>query len=284
MATILRIGLFVFLVVSACLALTTWAVPVETAQQWAAVRTQSSAGANAANAGLVEAVWWFVRMISVVVLGLSAVAFRRRAGVARFVANAFTELVGATEVTRDGSAPGQRRSWQSCALRGFIAAWLALAVYHGASAVWDRLKDWPVYRFQSSSEFPPNMSGADYQVLRFLEAETPPGSRIVFLSDQRLYLLSYYLLPRRLFQPMPEGSEWAGDRFSKTYRLSTVDRSELQRLNPDYVVEYVEVMPCARTDELPIDSRGFVFPARHIDGRPGNFQVLLYPYAALVAP
>ena len=272
------------LAVSGCLALSTWAVPVETAQQWASEWTESSADAGVPNAGLVEAVWWFVRLTSVVILAFAVVAFRRRAGVARFIAIAFEELLIATKSSLDKARADRSVCWKGFLLRGFMAAWLVLAVYHGANAVWMRLNEWPVYRWQSSSEFPPNMSSADYQVLRFLEAETPPGSRIVFLSDQRLYLLSYYLLPRRLFQPMPDDSEWLGDRFSAAYQLGNVDRTELQRLNPDYVVEYVEVTPGTNTDDLPIDSRGFVFPAQRIDGRPGIFRVVLYPYAALVTP
>ena len=128
---------------------------------------------------------------------------------------------------------------------GICLAWGGLAMIHFVGAIDKRTRDWPVYRLNSGAQVLPNISDSNRMVIRYLSQVTPEDARILVLSDQKLFFLSYYLLPRRLYHPMHPEAEFVipqpdQQRPLAAYRVSDLDDEYLSRINPDYVLEYFE--------------------------------------------
>ena len=87
------------------------------------------------------------------------------------------------------------RTLRTGVVRLLVASWLALGIYQLGCSVNRRLWDWPVYQLKAGQTILPNISDTNREVIRYVAGETPPNARILVLSDQKLFFLSYYLLP-----------------------------------------------------------------------------------------
>lgn len=167
------------------------------------------------------------------------------------------------------------------ALRLFVTAWLGLAVYHAGLSIQRRLWEWPVYRLDAGEVILPNISDSNRDVIRYLEAATKPDSRIYIVSDQKLFFLSYYLLPRRLYHPTHPDSEFVipqahNQRQLAAYRLQELSPAQIARVKPDYVLQYFESPPYFQDEDLEQDSSWIQFQRsrRGRDWRPPFFVAL----------
>ncbi len=225
-----------------------WLLPVEVAQSWAVSRAGrdefSQFEAFVASAATV----WLVRWAATVGVLILSVCWLKRRWVVSFLVKVLIEFwqAAAPRSTRDVSSGARGVDLiRSAVSRVFIVAWLVLAVYHAGSSVQRRLWDWPVYRLHAGRTVLPNISDTNRDVIRYLESATPAGSKILILSDQKLYFLSYYLLPRRLYHPVHPDSEFViaqpyNQRQLAAYRLEDLNPDHIERLQPDYILEYFE--------------------------------------------
>jgi hypothetical protein len=152
---------------------------------------------------------------------------------------------GWAQVTDVESGTTGTRSWRSLIVRGFCIAWGILALGHFGHATMECLTNWPYYRFKSGVEVLPNISDSNRLVIRYLMNSTAPNARIFVASDQKLYFLSYYLLPRRLYYQSHPESEFVIpqphlQRYMPAYPLAEIDPKTIERIAPDYVLEYFE--------------------------------------------
>jgi hypothetical protein len=237
MKAVLRIALFAFVIAGLVGAGYFWAVPVEVAQGWALQNAPSDPLAQFEAAGRREAVWWLGR-VACPLLALAAVwALGRADRIARLSRSVARGLWNATAVADSPLS--------SIVLRAVVGCWIILAGAHCVHGVRQRIADWPVYRLRSGPEVLPNISQSNRDVIRYLEAMTPPEAKILVLSDQKLFFLSYYLRPRQLFHPMHPKSEFViplahGERPLAAYRLDELSSEYVGQLDPDYVLEYFE--------------------------------------------
>ena len=250
-----------------------WLLPVEVAQSWAvgwAGRDEfSQFEAFVASSATV----WFVRWSATVGVLILSVGWMKRRWLVPFLAKALAEFWQAAASRTTRAVPGSScrvDSIRTTLSRVFIVAWLVLAVYHAGSSVQRRLWDWPVYRLHAGRTVLPNISDTNRDVIRYLESATPAGSKILVLSDQKLYFLSYYLLPRRLYHPTHPDSEFViaqpyNQRQLAAYRLEDLSPDHVQRLQPDYIVEYLEGAHFTRGRDLERDRNWLTFQ-RHRHG------------------
>jgi hypothetical protein len=165
-----------------------------------------------------------------------------------------------------------------------VAAWLIIAMTQFGDGVVQRMRDWKSYGLVSGRTSLPNLSDTNYLVIRYVEEATPPDARILVLSDQKLFFLSYYLLPRRLYHPMHPDSEFViplanGERQLAAYTRADLPPHYLDELQPDYVLEYFEgdafVDPARVREDL--EWLRFLGQGQIINERP-KIQVILRPY------
>jgi hypothetical protein len=258
---IMRGGLLAVWCAVMLLAGAAWLLPVEVAQSWAVGRAGSDEFSRFEAFVASGATVWFVRWAATIGAVILAVCWWKRRVFVSFAA-------GVLDAFWQGTAPSPTRSTaqaslgdrvRSAVLRVFIVGWLMLAVYHAGASIQRRLWDWPVYRLHAGQTVLPNISDTNRDVIRFLEASTPPGAKILVLSDQKLYFLSYYLLPRRLYHPVHPDSEFViaqpyNQRQLAAYRLEDLSPEHLQRLQPDFVLEYFEGTAFTRGRDLEQDA------------------------------
>ena len=250
------------------IALTVWILPLEVAQGWAVDRAGNDEFARHeafdASAVALQFVRWASTASAVI---LATVWMKRRAMVPR-LAKILTEFWHAAmpgHLSPDNTS--RRNVIQAFVSRLFIVAWLMLALYHLGFSIQRRLWDWPVYRWLAGHTVLPNISASNREVIRYLSAKTPAGSRILILSDQKLFFLSYYLLPRRLYHPTHPDSEFViaqpyNQRQLAAYRLQDLSPDQIDRLKPDYVLEYFEGMPYTQGEDLYRDPEWIDFEQR----------------------
>lgn len=241
--TLLLAAVAALVIASACV----WLVPVESVQQQAFEAAGSDVWDRFEAMGRAEAFWWLLRVVLPVLCAVCAVALRRIHAATGWMHSVLCDFAAVT-----GNSPGEpeesagsRRRFATILARVFLAGWLALALFHFGAGIWQRICDWPYYRTASGADVLPNMSQSNRDVIRYLQTTTGPNSRVLVVSDQRLYFLSYYLLPRRLFHPMHPQSEFEIPMAHQTrqlaaYRLEDLDADYLGAIDPDYVLEYFE--------------------------------------------
>lgn len=148
--------------------------------------------------------------------------------------------------------------WRTAALRIALLVWSVTAVAHLAHAIDQRVTDSAYFGWRPGTSVLPNMSASNVEVIRYVEQATPPGSKILVLSDQKLFFLSYYLLPRKLYHRLHPDSEHViakehQQRALACYRWEDLDPEWVAQLQPDYVLEYYEhpanVSPSRRADD-----------------------------------
>jgi len=254
-----------------------WMVPVDVAQNRALQSAPDDTYAQFKIAGETEALWWFLRASCSALLLVSLIAARNDRRVARFLQSLISDLKSAT--SRPGCPTPEMpagstfsASFHASICRTLIAAWLLLALVHFGNSLWRRMQDWPVYRTRSGAEVLPNISQSNRDVIRYVKQATPPGARILVLSDQKLFFLSYYLFPRRLIHPMHPESEFTiplpfQQRQLAAYQLADLDPAYRKRVAADYVLEYFEGRGNVDPARTTADARWIAFERREHGSR-----------------
>lgn len=219
-----------------------WFLPIDVVQSWAYERAPDNDFQRFEAIGHAEFVCWLLRIVGPLLLIMALLAWRDLSRVAGFLSDAWNGLLTVTRMGADSSI-GSR--WRTVIVRVFLVAWSLLAIGHFADALRQRMRDWPYYRFRSGVQVLPNISDSNRDVIRYLKQATPENARILIVSDQKLFFLSYYLLPRRLYHKMHPGSEHVIpkehlQRQLATYKLADLDQETLRRIAPDYILEYME--------------------------------------------
>jgi hypothetical protein len=226
------------------------------------------------------------------VAALSLLAVRNSSRLGAFLKKAWCGLGRATAV---GGSPGttphrpaSRSVAATFAFRSSLVAGTLLAAVQWADGVQTRLREWPVYRLRAGVDVLPNMSESNRDVIRYLQTVTPADARILVVSDQKLFFLSYYLSPRRILHKMHPASEHVvpqpnQQRQLPAYRLDELTASDIERLHPDYVLEYFEGPGFVEPDRLLQDRQWIAF-LRERRADPAyvpSCNVILRPFAEL---
>ena len=280
-----------------------WLLPLEVVQAWAVNRAPADDFSRFEAFSASTAATWFVRWSSTGVgLALCMAYIRHRIAVP-FLTQGLTEFwrltnldpagmlvtTAPTQIERD-AVTANRPSWRgwmnSSVLRLFIVGWMLLALIQLGASLQRRLWDWPVYGLRSGNAVLPNISDSNREVIRYLQEVTPPGARILVLSDQKLFFLSYYLLPRRVYHPAHPDSEFViaqpfNQRPMAAYRWEEIDQQRIDHLNPDFILEYFEGASFLAGSDLNQDSNWLAFQKRRRgpDWRP-QYLVSLRPYSS----
>jgi hypothetical protein len=260
-----------------------WAIPLDVIQSRAVERAGDDPFARFEALGQAEALTWLLRTTLPIGLVLFWPSPRRGARVARWLS---IVAEGCGQAT--GGEPADSRATASrndaWVLRVFCLGWAGLAVMHFAGAVDQRTRDWPYYRLNSGAAVLPNISESNRMVIRYLSRATPEDARILILSDQKLFFVSYYLLPRRVYHPMHPEAEFVipqpdQQRPLPAWRLSDVDETYVAGLDVDYVVEYFEGPDYVDDDRLLEDADWVSFARewRHDAEYVPPFNVVLRP-------
>lgn len=291
-------------------ALLMWLIPIEVFQSWAVDRAHQDDFSRFEAFGGATIATWFVRWLA---SGMALVLFgvwTRRDAVAPVLAVVAKEFWTAAApradrpvrmATESGNVSVRTSAertegsgvWsriQTAIPRLIVLGWFVLAVAHFWTSAQRRMWDWPVYRFKPGREILPNISDTNREVIRYLEAATPPGARILVLSDQKLFFLSYYLLPRRLYHPTHPDSEFViaqpfNQRQLAAYRLHEIDPERVRNLRPDFILNYFEGEKYISGQDLKQDRNWLAFQARRFgpDWRP-QILVDLRPYSPGATP
>lgn len=220
-----------------------WFLPMDVVQDWAYQLAPSDDLRRMEAISHAEFLCWLLRIVLPLLMLATCHAWYDFDNTARGLSDAVGGLLA---VTRETAAIGESHSrWRTVVLRGLLVVWCGLAAMHFADSLRQRVRDWPYYRFRSGDRVLPNISGSNVEVIRYLQQATPAHARILVVSDQKLFFLSYYLLPRRLYHKMHPDSEHVIpkenlQRQLATYRLADLDESFIRRIAPDYILEYFE--------------------------------------------
>lgn len=208
-----------------------WMISAEMAENWAYARTGETISLLQARVTL-----WAVRAggpCAALLLGWALFRWERTEQALR------AAVRGGLEATR------LQRPAATWLCRAACVAWLALAAQHWGLAAGRSLHDWQLYDWSSGDDVLPNMSDSNWLVIRYLQHATPENARILVVSDQKLFFLAYYLLPRRVFHKMHPDAEHVvpqphQQRQLPAYRLSDLAPEDVAALRPDFVLEYFE--------------------------------------------
>lgn len=218
-----------------------WLMPIEFFQTWSIERANPDQYSQFAAQERAFAAVVFLRILLPVIAILTIMGFYFYARLVIFVTHCGSAISALTLIKNNE----KRDTTRTYLLRILLISWFSLGLFHYAEGVGRRLEDWPWYHFLSGPANMPNISESNREVIRFLKEATPEDSRILVLSDQKLFFLSYYLLPRKLFHPLHPESEFVlpkefQQRQLKAYRRSDLDEDYIARISPDYILEYYE--------------------------------------------
>lgn len=256
-----------------------WLIPIQVVQSWAVDRAHNDEFSRFEAYEAATATVWLLRIAMTFCATLMAVLGIYRNRVVPTLTHAATEFWRVSALI---IVPGS--SLRAYGSRLIVVAWLLMAVWQAGTSVQRRLWEWPVYRLLSGQAVLPNISSSNREVIRYVEAATPPGSRILVLSDQKLFFLSYYLLPRRLYHPTHPDSEFViaqahNERQLAAYRYDEVPVERIQRVNPDFILEYFEGADFLKGEDLNQDPNWIRFQrGRHGPGWRSLYLVRLRPY------
>ncbi|MEZ6067038.1 MAG: hypothetical protein R3B90_15365 [Planctomycetaceae bacterium] len=166
---------------------------------------------------------------------------------------------------------------------GLAAIWAVLAVQHGVAAIHDRARDWAYFGTRSGDEVLPNISFENRDVIRYVRESTPKDARIFVYSDQKLFFLSYYLLPRRLHHRMHPEAEFVIPRPGQERPLPAWQPGDLTPAvvtasDPDYILQYFEGPDFVDESQLGGDPQWVAF------WRSRQQQRTLPPYRVALTP
>jgi len=283
-----RTGLAACLVIVAAVVALAWLLPIEYFQALALERAGQDAYRQFEAVGRAEAAGWVVRCLGPVLLLLGIGAWRRSAEIVERFQAAGRGFLRATQLENRSST---KRPWATTVYRGLLAGWLLVAAGQWCAALNQRLTDWPYYRFRSGPDMLPNISDSNRDVIRYLRESTPPDAKILVASDQKLFFLSYYLLPRRIYHRVHPDSEFVipqpnQERRLAAYRLEDLDPEWIRELKPDYLLEYFEHPDSIDRTRVMDDPRWVEFLRQtHRDPkRIPNYIVRLQPMAREPSP
>ena len=232
--------------ISVCLSLAVWLIPVDVIKVRAFDQAPEESFAQFEAVGKAEAIWWMLRVSSAGATLFFMYTWRRRIAAAGFMSGLIEDVFDL--LRRKTSSGKSQKSLPGIVVwvRGTsIVAMLGLACIHQIHGMSKRASDWPYYRLNNGDEILPNISDSNRAVIRYLRTATPEQSRILVVSDQKLFFLSYYLLPRHLLHHMHPDAEHLIPRKNQerqlaAYRLSDLPATLLREQRPDYVLEYFE--------------------------------------------
>ncbi len=250
-------ALSVFATIATLLVIVAWFLPVEVFQNWAFEYAVDDSYRRFEAVGQAEAFCWVVRIVGpIMVFGAMRLLRNRDSAVKSFQMTwqgflRATEILETSRVDPAISLPElkpQRLSFnrvKSWCLRGMLLLWMAFAVVQFGQSASRRTAEWPYYKFRSGGVVLPNISESNRDVIRYVKERTPPNSRILVVSDQKLYFLSYYLRPRGIYHRVHPDSAFViaqphQERWMPAYRLNELDPEWICQLRPDFILEYFE--------------------------------------------
>jgi hypothetical protein len=260
-ATLLAGGMTAGLTSLAAVVGWSWVMPIEYFQDLAFQASVQDPYRQFEAIGRSEAACWLVRLLGPIGVLAILLVLQKRVLVGHFLHQVVAEAI---EATTSGESAIVPKRVASIILRAALCSWFLFAGWQWAGAIDHRLTDWPYYRFRSGSEVLPNISDANRHVIRYVRASTPPESRIFVVSDQKLFFLSYYLLPRRIYHKTHPESEFViplahQERKLAAYRLEDLDASWISEGRFDYVLEYFEYPDAAFKDRVLDDAEWIRF-------------------------
>lgn len=237
-----------------------WIFPIEVAQSWAIDRAPDDEFLRYEASSAAEASVWMVRCVaSTGFLAISLLWWRQRWAIP-FLERLFEEFWKII-------APPGAGFVVSTICRLMVFAWIGLAIVHSGMSLQRRLWEWPVYQLLPGRTILPNISDSNRDVIRYVSLMTPPGARIFVVSDQKLYFLSYYLLPRRIYHVTHPDSEFViaqadNQRPLAAYRVEDLSPGQIDRLRPDYLLRYFEGTRFLERQNLLQDSSWVAYQRR----------------------
>lgn len=263
---ILGIGV---LIASLLITAIVWFLPADVFKNWAYEWSEMDDFRRFEAIGQAEFACWVTRVIAPLIGIVAWRVLRRLPWNAALIADSFAGVWRATKI--DGNM-GMLPRWQSFLFRSFCLLWIVITLGHDWQALKDCATNWAYFQFRSGAQVLPNISDSNRAVIRYLLQVTPPGSRIFVASDQKLYFLSYYLLPRRLYHKFHPASEFVipqahQQRRMEAYQLAEIDRETIARVAPDYILEYFEQPDFVDRTRLHDDQTWLAF-FRYDEGNP----------------
>ncbi|WP_298865861.1 hypothetical protein [uncultured Gimesia sp.] len=260
MSLLVRMILIMLAIVSVPGLVFVWLMPIDFFQSWMIERAGPDHYSQFAAHEQASAAIVFLRILLplIAIFTFAGVYFHAR--LVKFVTHCKIAVFEQTLIKQEEKQDGNR----TLLFRSLLLVWFGLALFHFGKGVERRLEDWPWYHFHSGPSIMPNISESNRDVIRFLKEATDENSRILVLSDQKLFFLSYYLLPRKLFHLIHPESEFVipkeyQQRQLKAYRLSDLDEAYLARIAPDYILEYYEGDDYLEKERLREDPRWMQF-------------------------
>ncbi len=226
-----------------------WLIPTEVIQTWAVQRVNpTDAYAQFEALGIAEAVQWAARWLGLGLAAVFMVFWRLRTSAAPWIEGAirgFWRVTAPMPQVQSGEQATLRFSLAvSIVKRVALLSVFLLSLTHWGAAIRQRFRDWPYYRFNGGDQILPNMSESNREVIRYLRTATPDHSRILVVSDQKLFFLSYHLRPRQLFHRMHPEAEHLIPRANQARQLAAFRLEDLPpdvwECHPEYVLEYFE--------------------------------------------
>ena len=245
-----------------CLTIAVWLIPVDVVKLRAYDAAPPEPFAQFEAVGRAEALWWFFRIVAVLGTIATGYALYYRIETAQFIAGLIDDVLIMLN-PKAGSDTRLLRHRAVLMIRCFsIIAMVTLACFHQVHGINQQTKDWAYYELADGDATLPNISESNRAVIRYLRAATPDDSRIFVVSDQKLFFLSYYLLPRQIVHRMHPSAEHLIPRKNQerqlaAYRLSDLPDDLLAKQRPDFVLEYFEGSEYVQPERAMEDS-GFL--------------------------
>ncbi len=267
MSLLVRTILILLLITSIPGLVFVWLMPTEFFQSWMIERATPDQFSQFAAHEQAEAIVVFLRILLPLIAIFTAAGFFFLTPVTHFFTHCGHVISEQTLINREGRRDAKR----TILFRLLLLVWFSLGMVHFAGGVSRRIEDWPWYHFHAGPTILPNISESNRDVIRFLKETTENDARILVLSDQKLFFLSYYLLPRKLFHPLHPESEFVipkafQQRQLKAYRLADLDPDYISQIAPDYILEYYEGSDYLEKDRLEEDPRWL----QYLQNRYGN--------------
>lgn len=237
-----------------------WILPIEVAQSWALDRVPNDEFLRYEASSAAEASVWTARVAASLGFLVISLAWWKQGLTVPFLERLFEEFWKVIAPPGAGFAV-------STICRLIVLAWIGLAIVHGGMSLQRRLWEWPVYRLLPGRTILPNISDSNRDVIRYVSLMTSPGARIFVVSDQKLYFLSYYLLPRRIYHVTHPDSEFViaqadNQRPLAAYRVEDLSPGQIDRLRPDYLLRYFEGTRFLEGQNLLQDSNWVAYQRR----------------------
>jgi hypothetical protein len=243
-----HLTMLITLLVVGCASALLWLVPIEVFEQWAFDRAGTGTFERFEAVGETDFLVWLWRIVGLMLL---IVVWRVWLNLSRWQIFALDLWRGMKAVTRFPAKPNLPNAdslidrIRTLGCRGLLVGWFIVFVAHFVHGIGLRAHDWPYFKFNSGEVVLPNISNSNRAVIRYLQQATSPNARILVVSDQKLFFLSYYLRPRTLLHRMHPESEHViplkdQERKLAAYRLDELSSEDLAQMPYDYTLEYFE--------------------------------------------